>query len=169
MFELTPEEKAIPAELPVKPSEPIHYVWQRMKSKKGLKFHPAKRDAVATRIGEIARDQWKDSGKAILIFVRTIDDVKKVKAVLTDKKKGGVAEEQVQQLTGSHARARSGMPSPRPTRYSLDSAQRRRSRGRTGPSTSSARRPAKLAWTSRPTTWFATSRRSTAWRSGSAA
>src|SRR5437660_10152877 len=89
VFELTPEEKAIPPDLPEKPSEPIHHVWQRMKSKKGLRFHPAKRDSVAARIGEIARDQWKDSGKAILIFVRTIDDVKAVKAVLTDKKKGG--------------------------------------------------------------------------------
>ena len=47
------------------------------------------------------RNQWKDSGKAVLIFVRTIDDVKTVKAVLTDKKKGGVAEEQVRLLTGT--------------------------------------------------------------------
>ena len=75
VFELTPEEKAMPAELPVKPSEPIHFVWQRLKSKKGLRFHPAKRDSVATRIGELAREQWNDSCKAILIFVRTIDDV----------------------------------------------------------------------------------------------
>jgi CRISPR-associated endonuclease/helicase Cas3 len=101
VFELTPEEKAIPAELPAKPSAPIHYVWQRMKSKKGLKFHPEKRNSVATRISEIARDRWKDSGKAMLIFVRTIEDVKQVKAVLTDSKKGGVAEEQVRQLTGT--------------------------------------------------------------------
>jgi CRISPR-associated endonuclease/helicase Cas3 len=100
VFELTERENAIPPELPAKPSEPIHHVWQRMKSKKGLRFHPAKRDSVATRIGEIARDQWKDSGKAILVFVRTIDDVKTVKAVLTDKK-GGMPEDQVQQLTGT--------------------------------------------------------------------
>jgi CRISPR-associated endonuclease/helicase Cas3 len=101
VFELTPEEKAIPAELPAQPSEPIHHVWRRMKSKKALEFHPAKRDAVATRIGEMARDKCKDSGKAILIFVRTIDDVREVKAVLTDKKKGGVAESQVRLLTGT--------------------------------------------------------------------
>ncbi len=55
VFGLTPEEKAIPAELPAKPTEPIHYVWQRMKSKKALRFHPEKRDSVATRIGEIAQ------------------------------------------------------------------------------------------------------------------
>jgi CRISPR-associated endonuclease/helicase Cas3 len=101
VLELTPEEKATPADLPANPSEPIHHVWQRMKAKKGLKFHPAKRDSVATQIGELARDRWKDFGKAILIFVRTIDDVKKVLAALADKKKGGVAEEQVQQLTGT--------------------------------------------------------------------
>jgi CRISPR-associated endonuclease/helicase Cas3 len=100
-FELTPQEKETPAELPAKPSEPIHHVWQRMKSKKGLTFHPAKRDSVATRIGELARDQRKGSGKAILVFVRTIDDVKEVKAELTGKKKGGVPEEQVRQLTGT--------------------------------------------------------------------
>jgi CRISPR-associated endonuclease/helicase Cas3 len=101
VFELTPEEKTTPAELPAEPSEPLHHVWQRMKSKKGLRFHPAKRDAVATRIGEIARDRWKDSGKPILIYVRTIDNVKEVKTVLTDRKKGGVLEEQVRLLTGT--------------------------------------------------------------------
>jgi CRISPR-associated endonuclease/helicase Cas3 len=101
VFELTPEEKAIPPELPAKQSEPIHHVWQRITSKKALRFHPVKRDSVANRIGEIARGQWKESGKAILIFVRTIDDVRKVQAILTDKKKGGIAEDQVQLLTGT--------------------------------------------------------------------
>jgi CRISPR-associated endonuclease/helicase Cas3 len=100
-FVLTPEETAIPAELPAEPSEPIHHVWQRMKAKKGLKLNRAERDSVATAIGELARDKWKDSGEAILIFVRTIDDVKQVKAVLTDKKKGGLPEEQVRSLTGT--------------------------------------------------------------------
>ena len=101
MFELTPEEKAAPAMLPANSSEPIHQVWQRMRARKGLKFHPVKRESVATQIGELARDRWKDSSKAILIFVRTIDDVKKVLAALTDEKKGGAPEEQVQQLTGT--------------------------------------------------------------------
>ena len=41
VFELTPGEKAIPPELPEKPSEPIHYVWQRLKSKKGLRVPTA--------------------------------------------------------------------------------------------------------------------------------
>lgn len=99
-FELTDDEKAIPADLPAKPTEPIQFVWQRMKSKKGLKFEPAKRDAVATKIGEMARDRWKDSDKAVLLFVRTIDDVKEVTTVLTDKKKG-VTADQVRQLTGT--------------------------------------------------------------------
>ncbi len=99
-FELTDDEKAIPADLPAKPMEPIQFVWQRMKSKKGLKFEPAKRDAVATKIGEMARDRWKDSDKAVLLFVRTIDDVKEVTTVLTDKKKG-VTADQVRQLTGT--------------------------------------------------------------------
>lgn len=101
VFELTAEEKAIPVSLPDKPTEPKHVVWQRLKSKKGLKFHPVQRDSVATTIGQMARDQGKDSGKAILIFVRTIDDVKEVTDVLTDKTKGGVSADQVQQLTGT--------------------------------------------------------------------
>lgn len=107
-FELTPEEKAIPSELPEKPSEPIHYVWQRMKSKKGLMFHPAKRDAVANKIGELARQRWAQSGKAILIFVRTIDDVKTVQDELAKKLRdgpeefrNGVPANSVQLLTGT--------------------------------------------------------------------
>lgn len=99
-FELTDAEKAIPEQIPDPPAEPIHRVWRRLKAKKGLRFHPAKRDALATTIGETARDKWKDSGKAILIFVRTIDDVKAVTAALTVKKTG-VPAEQVQTLTGT--------------------------------------------------------------------
>ena len=55
VFELTPEEKAAPAMLPANSSEPIHQVWQRMRARKGLKFHPVKRESVATQIGEFAR------------------------------------------------------------------------------------------------------------------
>ena len=100
-FELTPQEKAIPPKLPEKPSEPIHFVWQRMKSKKGLKFHPEKRDGIAKKIGELARERWKSSEMAILVFVRSLDDVKTVQSILTDKKHGGVKDDQFQQLTGT--------------------------------------------------------------------
>jgi CRISPR-associated endonuclease/helicase Cas3 len=37
-LELTDREKT-PEDLPEKPTEPIHFVWQRLQSKKGIKFH----------------------------------------------------------------------------------------------------------------------------------
>ncbi|HUY35659.1 MAG TPA: type I-U CRISPR-associated helicase/endonuclease Cas3 [Pirellulales bacterium] len=101
VYELTTEEKNLPDSIPDPPEKPIDFVWQRIKSKKGLKFHPDKRDSVAKKIGELARQRWKDSKQAILIFVRTIDDVRTVQAILTDKKNGGVPDDQVQQLTGT--------------------------------------------------------------------
>ncbi len=99
-FELTAEEKTPPEKLPDPPAEPIHHVWRRLRAKKGIKFHPAKRDEIAKRIGEMARSRWKPSGQAVMVFVRTIDDVKTVHQVLTDKKEG-VSADQVRVLTGT--------------------------------------------------------------------
>jgi CRISPR-associated endonuclease/helicase Cas3 len=107
-FALTNEEKNAPTPLPTQPmteaektnTPPIHHVWWRLHSKKWLEFKSASRDSVAKNIGEIARDKWKHSGKAILVFVRTIDSVKNVVTVLTDKQKG-VPADQVQILTGT--------------------------------------------------------------------
>ena len=52
---------------------------QRIHARKGIAFHAVKSDkgAVASKIGDVAA-AYKDSGKAILIFVRTIDDVNAV-------------------------------------------------------------------------------------------
>ncbi|MDP1796630.1 MAG: type I-U CRISPR-associated helicase/endonuclease Cas3 [Planctomycetaceae bacterium] len=99
-FELTDDEKSPPPEWPEPPTKPLHHVWRRLKAKKGLRFHPASRNAIAKTIGEMARDRWKNSNQAILIFVRTIDDVQTVVQTLTEKKTG-VAKEQVQMLTGT--------------------------------------------------------------------
>ncbi|MDE3098327.1 MAG: type I-U CRISPR-associated helicase/endonuclease Cas3 [Verrucomicrobiota bacterium] len=99
-FSLTPEEKSPPNELPNPPTEPLHIVWQRLKAKKGLKLQPAvKRSEVAEQIARLALLR-KASGKAVLIFVRTIDDVNRVRELLTDKKEG-VPGDQVQVLTGT--------------------------------------------------------------------
>lgn len=107
-FGLTDEEKAIPDELPAPPSEPVHFVWQRMRSRKGLKLHPERREAVAKSIGVLARRRWLTSGKAVLIFVRTIDDVKAVQDELTkqlrdgpEELRGGAPADSVQLLTGT--------------------------------------------------------------------
>jgi CRISPR-associated endonuclease/helicase Cas3 len=98
-FELTDSEKQPPADLP-DPTKPIHYVWHRLCAKKGLGFYPVKRAEIAKTVGETARDRWKSSGKAILVFVRTVEDVATVYSILTDKKTG-VPEDQVLVLTGT--------------------------------------------------------------------
>ena len=98
-FELTDAEKSPPAVLPDPPTEPIHHIWRRLTAKKGIGFHQARRDDVANMIGKLARER-RASGKAVLVFVRTIDDVKTVQQVLADKKEG-VSTEQVQVLTGT--------------------------------------------------------------------
>jgi CRISPR-associated endonuclease/helicase Cas3 len=99
-FELTVDERSPPSNIPDPPTAPLHHVWRRLKAKKGIRFFPVKRDEVAKKIGERARDRWKESGKAVLVFVRTIDDVKTVQQILTDKKLG-VPADQVQVLTGT--------------------------------------------------------------------
>ncbi len=98
-FELTNDEKNPPTVIPNPPMEPLHIVWHRMKAKKGIKFEPGTRGQIARRIGDSAR-RWKSSGNAILVFVRTIDDVNTVHQMLTDKKEG-VPVDQVQVLTGT--------------------------------------------------------------------
>ncbi len=54
-------------------------VKQRIHARKGIAFHAVQgeKGAVAAKIGDLAAD-YKDSGKAVLIFVRTIDDVNAV-------------------------------------------------------------------------------------------
>ncbi|HEX3151346.1 MAG TPA: type I-U CRISPR-associated helicase/endonuclease Cas3 [Gemmataceae bacterium] len=89
VFELTPEEKQ--GNVPV--------VSDRLFAKKAVKLIPAERAKVAAKIGELAL-RHKDNDKAVLIFVRTIEDVNSVRAVLTEKNKG-VSADRVQMLTGT--------------------------------------------------------------------
>ncbi len=98
-FGLTDAEKQLPTEEYEPPTKPVHTVWRRLGGRKGVKLHGVKRDVVAKTIGETARGR-KDSGQAILVFVRTIEDVKTVRDVLTDKKQG-VPAAQVEVLTGT--------------------------------------------------------------------
>jgi len=99
VFHLTDTESHPPATLP-EPTEPLHHVWHRLGARKALKLTPVKRGDLARSIGATARDRWKESGKAVLVFVRTIDDVKTVHEQLTDKNLG-VPEAQVLLLTGT--------------------------------------------------------------------
>lgn len=99
-FGLQPEEVNVPDVIPEPPKKPVEHVWARLKAKKGIVFHATARTEVASMIGALARDRWKDSGTAVLVFVRTIKDVKAVERILTDTKKG-VREDQVCILTGT--------------------------------------------------------------------
>jgi CRISPR-associated endonuclease/helicase Cas3 len=99
-FELTTEERNPPAKLPDPPTEPLHIVWERLRAKKGLRFHPVEqRGDVAKEIGLLARLR-RSSGESVLVFVRTVEDVKTVRQILTDKREG-VPADQVQLLTGT--------------------------------------------------------------------
>ncbi|HWG46943.1 MAG TPA: type I-U CRISPR-associated helicase/endonuclease Cas3 [Gemmataceae bacterium] len=100
VFTLTDKEKNPRATNETAP-EPLRTVWKRITAKKGLKFHGTERNNLAKEIGKIAL-RHKQSGKAILVFVRTVEEVKTVYAILTDKKGGaGVLTDQVQVLTGT--------------------------------------------------------------------
>lgn len=77
-FELTPEEKNPPDDIPEPRDDepPIHRVWRRLIAMKVLALHQAGdgKDAVAKEIAERAAD-YKDSNAAVLVFVRTLDDI----------------------------------------------------------------------------------------------
>ena len=99
-FGLTDEEKEPPNTIPNPPTEPIHHVWRRLKAKKSLRVHAVDDEKkLAEKVAELALTH-KDSNAAMLIFVRTIDDVNNVCDKLTDKE-NGVPADQVRQLTGT--------------------------------------------------------------------
>lgn len=107
VFVLTEQEKNPPEELPIARSEPVHIVWQRLKAMKGIEFHPADHDNLARKIGQLAL-RHKDSGKAILIFARSLEDVDEVRQTLTNN---AVKEAQIEMLTGTlRGLERDGLP-----------------------------------------------------------
>ncbi|MGA2701211.1 MAG: type I-U CRISPR-associated helicase/endonuclease Cas3 [Isosphaeraceae bacterium] len=93
-FELTPAEKSLPERLPDELSEPVHFVWQRLKAKKGIAFHlpEDEREKVADRIGKLA-NSYSTCGDAILVYVSSLEDHGIVCKALSGHK--------VQMLTGT--------------------------------------------------------------------
>lgn len=75
-FELTEQETQPPDLIPDPPLEPIHHVWRRLNAKKTLALRKADdgKDAVAKEIARLAA-AYKDSNAAVLVFVRTLDDI----------------------------------------------------------------------------------------------
>jgi CRISPR-associated endonuclease/helicase Cas3 len=90
VFELTDEEK----------EGRVSVVKDRLFAKKGVKLVSCERAKIAAKIAELAL-RHKEANKAVLVFVRSIDDVNAVRSALTNKKEGGVDEKQVQLLTGT--------------------------------------------------------------------
>jgi CRISPR-associated endonuclease/helicase Cas3 len=80
-FELTPEETNPPETLPEpRGDEPsIHCVWRRLRAIKALRLHKTTdgKGAVAKKIAALAA-KYKDSNAAVLVFVRTLDDIDSV-------------------------------------------------------------------------------------------
>ena len=96
---LTDREKQVPEVIPDPPTEPIHHVWRRLSAKKRLELHNAEDEKLAEEIAKLALEH-KASGTAILIYVRTIQDVNDVCKRLHEKK-SGLPPDSVQQLTGT--------------------------------------------------------------------
>ncbi|MBX3364022.1 MAG: type I-U CRISPR-associated helicase/endonuclease Cas3 [Phycisphaeraceae bacterium] len=94
---LTRDEKNPPETLPDQPTEPIHHVWRRLKAVKGLELHEVADDkAVADSIARLAL-KHKDSGGAVLVFVRRLKDVD----TICTKLKKAVGNDQIERLTGT--------------------------------------------------------------------
>jgi len=93
-FELTDAEKNPPDVIPDPPTEPIHHVWRRQKAAKAVHLPDGIQDEkkLADAIADLAL-KHKDSGRAVLVFVRTVEDVEKVVKKLP--------KESTEQLTGT--------------------------------------------------------------------
>ncbi|OFW34485.1 MAG: hypothetical protein A3G76_16840 [Acidobacteria bacterium RIFCSPLOWO2_12_FULL_65_11] len=92
-FGLTEAEQSPPAVLPDPPTEPIHHVWRRQKAKKVIHLHGNEDDQkLADELGELAL-RHDDSGRAVLLFARTVKDVEKIVKKLP--------KESTEQLTGT--------------------------------------------------------------------
>ncbi|WP_440591851.1 type I-G CRISPR-associated helicase/endonuclease Cas3g, partial [Schlesneria sp.] len=94
-FQLTPDETAPASLLPAKATEPIHVVWQRLTARKILHLHEIPDEKkLAERVVERAL-LFKETQRAILIFVRRVEDVGKIVTQLNN------AKQHVRPLTGT--------------------------------------------------------------------
>jgi len=94
-FGLTDEEKNPPDVVPDPPREPIHVVWRRQTATKRIHLHKnSDEKKLADKITDLALT-FKGSQRAIVVFVRRIDDVEQVVDKLRREK------QRVQQLTGT--------------------------------------------------------------------
>lgn len=84
-FELTDQEKQSPATIPDPATEPVHHAWRRLNATKVIHLHAIADDkALPDEIVKLALE-FMDSGRAILIFLRKLNDVDKVVKLLGKK------------------------------------------------------------------------------------
>jgi len=95
-FTLTKEELNPPPVLPNPPAEPLHHVWRRLRAAKRLVLHEAGDDtgAAAKMIANLAEGHKNDQ-VAVLVFVRTLNDVETVHRELSK------TEREIVLLTGT--------------------------------------------------------------------
>lgn len=101
-FGLTEDETQPPKQIPEPADDepPIYHVWRRLTARKALRLTSVEGDKdAAERIADVAA-RHRDANATVLVFVRTLDDVKKVCDKLADRK-AGVGPDRVQQLTGT--------------------------------------------------------------------
>jgi CRISPR-associated endonuclease/helicase Cas3 len=97
VFGLTEVEKNIPYEMPAPSETPLHVIWRRQGAKKTISLHENKEEGkLANEIADLALDKkFKDSGRAILVFVRKVEDVKGIAKQLKS------ANQRVRPFTGT--------------------------------------------------------------------
>lgn len=79
--ELTKVERDVPAEIPDPPTEPVHVVWKRLKARKTLHLVSVEdeKKELADKLVELAlSERFQNSGRPILIFARTVENVDRV-------------------------------------------------------------------------------------------
>ncbi len=95
-FTLTEEEKSPPAAIPDPPTEPIHWLWRRVKAHKAVHLVSVEneRKQLADMLAELAL-KFNASRRPILVFARTVENVEKVASRLHKER------QQVRRLTGT--------------------------------------------------------------------
>jgi CRISPR-associated endonuclease/helicase Cas3 len=97
-FGLTDAEQRSPAEIPDPPAKPIQVVWRRLKARKAVRLeaiHDEKQELGEQLASWALHPTFRDSGGAVLVFARTVENVERIISKLAKEK------QQVQQLTGT--------------------------------------------------------------------
>jgi CRISPR-associated endonuclease/helicase Cas3 len=85
-FGLTDAEKHVPEQIPNLPEKPIHYLWRRQAAPKRISLAPVDDEKDALRIAVTnCAENFKDRNCTVLIFLRSVENVKEVANRLAKK------------------------------------------------------------------------------------